>query len=93
MADAMIAASLTTAFKAEGLTLPDRTAMMSIVGLSLLEAMKALARAYPPRHLEQQAYALYEDFRPSVPEGEKGWGAKGQLDLTHIRSLADRAKK
>lgn len=57
------------------------------------EAMKALARAYPPRRLEQQAYALYEDFRPSVPEGEKGWGAKGQLDLTHIRSLADRAKK
>ena len=40
---AMIAASLTTAFEAEGLTPPDRTVMMSIVGLSLLEAMKALA--------------------------------------------------
>lgn len=56
-------------------------------------ALKALAKALPPKRLEQEAYALYEDFRPSVPEGERGWGAKGQLDLTHIRSLADRAKK
>ncbi len=39
---AMIAASLTTAFKAEGLPVPDRTAMMSIVGLSLVEAMATL---------------------------------------------------
>lgn len=39
---AMIAASLTTAFKAEGLPVPDRTAMMSIVGLSLVEAMASL---------------------------------------------------
>ena len=57
------------------------------------DAFKTLAKAYPPRRLEQEAYSLYEDFRPSVPEGEKGWGAKGQLDLMHIRSLADRAKK
>lgn len=57
------------------------------------DALKELARAYPPKRLEQQAYALYEAFRPSVPEGERGWGAKGQLDLTHIRSLADRARK
>ncbi len=40
---AMIAASLTTAFRAEGLPVPDRTRMMSIVGLSLFEAMKTLA--------------------------------------------------
>ena len=39
---AMIAASLTTAFRAEGLPVPDRTAMMSIVGLSLVEAMATL---------------------------------------------------
>ncbi len=36
----------------------------------------------------RQAYALYEAFRPTVPEGEKGWGAQGELDLGHIRSLA-----
>jgi phosphoglycolate phosphatase len=40
---AMIAASLTTAFRAEGMPVPDRTRMMGIVGLSLLEAMKVLA--------------------------------------------------
>lgn len=39
----MIAASLTAAFRTEGLSVPDRARMMSIVGLSLLEAMKALA--------------------------------------------------
>jgi phosphoglycolate phosphatase len=40
---AMIAASLTTAFRAEGMPVPERTRMMGIVGLSLLEAMKVLA--------------------------------------------------
>ncbi len=40
---AMIAASLTTAFRAEGLPVPERMRMMGIVGLSLLEAMKVLA--------------------------------------------------
>lgn len=40
---ALIAASLTSAFTAEGLVVPERQRMMSIVGLSLLDAMKALA--------------------------------------------------
>lgn len=39
---AIIAASLTTAFTGEGLEPPGRTEMMSIVGLSLVEAMAAL---------------------------------------------------
>ena len=56
-------------------------------------ALEALAKAYPPKRLEAEAYALYEDFRPSVPEGEKGWGAKGELNLSHIRSLATRTRK
>jgi hypothetical protein len=51
-------------------------------------AMEALAKAYPPKKLEDEAFALYEQFRPSVPQGEKGWGAKGTLDLSKIRSLA-----
>jgi hypothetical protein len=38
---AMIAASLTSAFRAEGLPVPERTRMMSIVGLSLVDAMAA----------------------------------------------------
>jgi hypothetical protein len=31
---------------------------------------------------------LYEKFRPEIPEGKKGWGARGELDLDYIRSLA-----
>ena len=36
----------------------------------------------------RRAYALYEQFRPSIPEGVKGWGAKGDLDLGLIERLA-----
>jgi hypothetical protein len=52
-------------------------------------AMEALAKAYPPDQLAAQAYALYEQFRPDVPEGKHGWGAAGHLDLDYIRSLAE----
>jgi hypothetical protein len=51
-------------------------------------AMEDLAKAYPPDQLAAQAYALYEQFRPGVPEGKQGWGAAGQMDLDYIRSLA-----
>ena len=51
-------------------------------------AMTMLANAYRPRELAAEAFALYEAFRPAVPEGVKGWGAKGVLDLRKIRSLA-----
>jgi hypothetical protein len=52
-------------------------------------AMEALAKAYPPAQLATQAYALYEQFRPNVPEGTRGWGAAGQLDLDRVRSLGE----
>jgi len=51
-------------------------------------AMEKLAKAYTPRQLAVEAYSLYEKFRPEIPEGKKGWGAKGELDLEYIRSLA-----
>lgn len=51
-------------------------------------AMEELAKAFTPRQLESEAYDLYEKFRPQIPEGKKGWGAKGELDLDYIRSLA-----
>jgi hypothetical protein len=53
------------------------------------KAMKKLAKAYTPKQLESKAYGLYEKFRPEIPEGTKGWGAKGELDLDYIRSLAE----
>ena len=50
--------------------------------------MEKLAKAYTPKQLESEAYSLYEKFRPKIPEGTKGWGAKGDLDLDYISSLA-----
>jgi hypothetical protein len=52
------------------------------------KAMTKLARAYKPQELAHDAYRLYERFRPSVPEGKKGWGAKGELDLGVIEGFA-----
>ena len=51
-------------------------------------AMRDLAKAFTPEKLSANAYSLYEKFRPNVPAGEKGWGAKGELDLGFVRSLA-----
>lgn len=53
-------------------------------------AMTTLADACRPRELASEAFALYEAFRPAVPEGVKGWGLKGVLDLRKIRLLAKR---
>jgi hypothetical protein len=53
-----------------------------------LGAMQALAKSRPPAKLALEAYHLYEQFRPSVPEGTRGWGAKGTLELDTIRKLA-----
>ena len=51
-------------------------------------AMEALSKAREPDDLAERAFALYERFRPEIPGGKKGWGAKGTLDLGLIRSLA-----
>ena len=51
-------------------------------------AMEKLAKSFTPKQLETKAFGLYEKFRPVVPEGMKGWGVKGELDLEVIRSLA-----
>lgn len=39
--------------------------------------MESFAKAFTPKQLENKAYVLYEKFRPEIPEGTKGWGAKG----------------
>jgi hypothetical protein len=51
-------------------------------------ALEALAGSYEPQDLEQAAYGLYERFRPEIPEGKRGWGQKGRLDLGLIGELA-----
>ena len=47
-------------------------------------AMTDLARRYEPRELNRIGFRLYEGFRPDVPAGAAGWGAKGVLDLGRI---------
>jgi hypothetical protein len=39
--------------------------------------------------LAQRGFGLYEQFRPVIPEGVQGWGAKGELDLGRISKLAN----
>jgi hypothetical protein len=54
------------------------------------EAMQELADAFPPVELQRVAFELYEQFRPDIPSGKKGWGAKGRLSLDGIRQLAEK---
>jgi hypothetical protein len=51
-------------------------------------AMQKLTKAYKPQQLGHDAYSLYESFRPDIPAGKKGWGAKGDLNLGLIGRLA-----
>jgi hypothetical protein len=51
-------------------------------------AMERAAKAFPPEQLAVEAFHLYEQFRPEVPRGVSGWGAKGTLDLDRILALA-----
>jgi hypothetical protein len=51
-------------------------------------AMSDLAKAFRPKQLRTNAINLYEKFRPAIPEGVRGWGAKSKLDINRIRSLA-----
>ena len=51
-------------------------------------AMRDLANAFPREQVSKSAFGLYEQFRPAIPEGVRGWGAKGSLDIDRIRSLA-----
>ena len=44
--------------------------------------MAELAAAHEPADLYRRGFRLYEQFRPAVPAGELGWGAKGELDLS-----------
>jgi hypothetical protein len=52
------------------------------------KAMSALAASFKPQELAENAFGLYEHFRPSIPEGVRGWGAKGEMKLETIRALA-----
>lgn len=54
----------------------------------VLAAMQALAAAFEPQELAERAYGLYEQFRPEIAGGTRGWGQAGDLDLDKVRGLA-----
>ena len=49
--------------------------------------MHELAMSWTPERLADEGFRLYEQFRPGVPAGERGWGAKGTLSLSTIAAL------
>jgi len=49
--------------------------------------MEELAGSFPQEELAHKAYMLYETFRPGIPSGQRGWGAKGQLKLDLLHAL------
>lgn len=51
------------------------------------DALMELAEAFSEDELNERAYSLYETFRPEIPKGKKGWGAKGELSLHKILSM------
>jgi hypothetical protein len=51
-------------------------------------AMEALAASLPPDELNRIGFRLYEHFRPEVPDGVEGWGAKALLDVGRIGKAA-----
>lgn len=53
-------------------------------------AMHQLAASVSPEELEARGFRLYEQFRPAIPDGERGWGATGMLDIARILELARR---
>ena len=50
-------------------------------------AMRRLAKSQGPKALAKSAYGLYERFRPAIPAGVTGWGAKGELKLAELGKL------
>lgn len=55
-------------------------------------AMRSLADSFTPDRLAEDAYSLYEQFRPKVEKGKRGWGATGELDLEKIVRLRPRPR-
>ena len=54
------------------------------------QVMTKLAARFTPKELAERAFGLYEEFRPAIPSGVKGWGATGTLDLGVIEGLGAR---
>ena len=47
-------------------------------------AMEELADRYEPVELNRIGFRLYERFRPEIPPGNDGWGARSALQVEKI---------
>lgn len=56
-------------------------------------AMTKLAHAFTTEELARRAFGMYEEFRPEIPAGVQGWGARGVLDLARVEALAAGRKR
>ena len=54
------------------------------------QAMQKLANSVDPETLNQRGFAFYEKFRPDIPEGTRGWGAAGELNVDKIHQLVEK---
>jgi hypothetical protein len=54
--------------------------------------MTVLAKSYRPDELMVAAFGVYEQFRPAISAGVKGWGAEGPLNTAAILALAMRRR-
>lgn len=55
---------------------------------AVTDAMRQLAASYNPSELDECAMRLFMQFKPDVPFGRAGWGAKGELKVEMILRLA-----
>jgi hypothetical protein len=42
------------------------------------------------KELNDAAFKMYEEFRPTVGKGQKGWGRKAELDLDKVKEVVRR---
>jgi len=57
------------------------------------KAMQDLAASFSPKELGEVAFSLYQEFRPEVARGKKGWGQAGTMSLARMRALAKRGAR
>lgn len=50
-------------------------------------ALEALAASFSPEEIGKEAYRLYTEFRPAIPDGQPGWGRKGLFNLEALHDL------
>lgn len=63
-------------------------AILRILRLPDVEGvLKELADSFSPDEIGDEAYHLYEQFRPNVVPGQQGWGRKGRLEFDRILEL------